>query len=249
LVRDGQADAAVSPGHTGAMVAAATIKLRTLPGVGRPGIATVMPTESNRFVLIDAGANIDATPRHLAEYGVMGSVYSSHVLKIQNPRVGLLSVGTEEAKGNDLTKQAFKLLGQAPVNFVGNVEGHDLYERPVDVVVCDGFVGNVVLKTSESLANAIFSWLKRELKASPLRLAGALLAKGAFQAIKDRTNYETIGGSLLLGVNGIVVIGHGSSSVLAIVNAIRAAVQAVAFRVNPDIITGVAELDRRLDNP
>jgi glycerol-3-phosphate acyltransferase PlsX len=236
LVKDGQADAVVSAGHTGAMVAASTIKLRTLPGINRPGIATVMPTETNRFVLIDAGANIDADPRHLQQYAVMGSVFSSHVLKIKQPRVGLLSVGTEEAKGNEQTKQAYKLLSEAPINFIGNIEGHDLYERPVDVVVCDGFVGNVVLKTSESLANAIFAWLKRELKSTPLRVTGAILARGAFKNIKERTNYEEIGGSLLLGVNGITVIAHGSSTTKAITNAVRVAVQSIKLKVNPDIV-------------
>lgn len=239
LVKDGKADAVVSAGHTGAMVAASTIKLRNLPGISRPGIATVMPTETNRFVLIDAGANIDAAPRHLQQYAIMGSVFSSHVLNIKKPRVGLLSVGTEEAKGNEQTKQAFKLLSDAPINFVGNIEGHDLYERPVDVVVCDGFVGNVVLKTSESLANAIFAWLKRELKSTPLRTAGAILAKGAFQSIKQRINYEEIGGSLLLGVNGITVIAHGSSTTKAITNAVRVAVQSINLKVNPDIIKAI----------
>lgn len=242
LVKDGKADAVVSAGHTGAMVAASTIKLRTLPGISRPGIATVMPTETNRFVLIDAGANIDADPKHLQQYGIMGSVFSSHVLKIHQPRVGLLSVGTEEAKGNEQTKQAFKLLSAAPINFVGNIEGHDLYERPVDVVVCDGFVGNVVLKTSESLANAIFSWLKRELKSTPLRMTGAFLAQDAFKSIKARTNYEEIGGSLLLGVNGIAVIAHGSSTTKAITNAVRVAVQSIKLKVNPDIVRAVDTL-------
>ncbi len=235
LVRDGVCDAVVSAGHTGAMVAACSIRLRNLPGVERPGIATVLPTETNLFVLIDAGANIDARPVHLMQYGIMGSVFSQHVLKYPKPRVGLLSIGTEEAKGNDLTKEAFKLLKTAPVHFVGNIEGHDLYERPVEVVVTDGFTGNVVLKTSESIANAIFHWLKNEIKSSPVRTAGAWLARDAFRNIKRKTNYEEYGGSLLLGVNGTAVIAHGSSTVKAISNAVRVAVEAIEFKVNPHI--------------
>jgi len=246
LVKEGKADAVVSAGHTGAMVAATTIKLRTLPGIGRPGIAAIMPTEYNRFVLMDAGANIDAEEDNLLEYGVMGSVFSNHVLGFENPRVGLLSVGTEESKGNEVTKKAYKLLSKAPINFVGNIEGHDLYERPVEVVVCEGFVGNVVLKTSESLANAIFSWLKREIKSNPLRLFGGILARGAFENIKRRTSYEEIGGSLLLGVNGIAVIAHGSSSTKAIVNAIGAGVHAIESNVNEDIIEALEVFSRSL---
>lgn len=248
LVKEGHADAVVSAGHTGAMVAATTIKLRTLPGIGRPGIAAIMPTEFNRFVLMDAGANIDAEEDNLLEYGIMGSVFSSHVLGFENPRVGLLSVGTEESKGNEVTKKAYKLLSKAPINFVGNIEGHDLFERPVEVVVCEGFVGNVVLKTSESLANAIFSWLKREIKSNPLRLFGAVLARGAFSTIKRRTSYEEIGGSLLLGVNGIAVIAHGSSSVKAIVNAVGAAVHAVDSNVNQDILSSLERFTRSVDS-
>lgn len=240
LVKQKEADAVVSAGHTGAMVACSTLKLRTLPGIERAGIATVMPTESNLFVLMDAGANVDAHPRHLMQYGVMGSIYSKHVLGFDNPRVGLLGIGTEDVKGNDLTKETFKLLREAPVNFVGNIEGHDLFERPVEVAVCDGFVGNVVLKTSESISNAIFHWLKAELKRSPVRMFGAWLARNAFRAIKKKVNYEEYGGSLLLGVNGICVIAHGSSTVKALTNALRVATQAVEVEVNPHIIEEVA---------
>lgn len=236
LLKEEKADAFVSAGHTGAAVAASVIKLRTLPGVERPGIATVLPTETNLFVLMDSGANIGATPRHLLDYGIMGSIYSREILGFANPRVGLLSIGTEDAKGNDLTKEAFRLLAESGLTFKGNVEGHDLFEDPVEVVVCDGFVGNVVLKTSESLASAIFHWLRHELVKSPLRKLGAWLARAAFYAIKKKTNYEEYGGSLLLGVNGVCVIAHGSSSPKAVKNAIRVAKEAVAHRVNPIII-------------
>jgi phosphate acyltransferase len=240
LVKSGDADAVVSAGHTGAAVAAATVKLRTLPGVVRPGIATVLPTETNLFVLIDAGANIDAKPVHLGQYAIMGAAYSQHVLGYANPAVGLMSIGTEEAKGNELTKVAFKLLSSLPINFRGNIEGHDLFENPVEVAVCDGFVGNVVLKTSESIASAMLHWLKRELMRTPLRMLGAFLAKGAFQVIRRKTNYEEIGGSPLLGVNGICIIAHGSSTALAITNAIRVAAESIQHDLNPHIIERIA---------
>ena len=242
LVKEGEAEAVVSAGHTGAAVACSVIKLRMLPGVERPGIATVMPTETNLFVLMDSGANIDATPRHLLDYAIMGSIYSREILGFPNPRIGLLSIGTEDVKGNDLTKEAFSRLTASGLNFKGNVEGHDLFENPVEVVVCDGFLGNVVLKTSESLAKAIFHWLKTELKKSPLRLFGAWLARKAFYAIKKKTNYEEYGGSLLLGINGVCVIAHGSSSPKAIMNAIRVGKEAIACRVNPIIIEQIQKL-------
>ncbi len=152
LVKNGDAEAIVSAGHTGAAVAATTIKLRTLPGIDRPGIASIIPTEHNVFVLIDAGANIDARPIHLLQYAVMGSVYSQQVLKYPNPAIGLMSIGDEDVKGSDFTKEVFKLLKESKLNFRGNIEGHDLFENPVEVVLCDGFVGNVMLKTCEAIA-------------------------------------------------------------------------------------------------
>ena len=236
LVKKGQADAIVSAGHTGAAVAASTIKLRTLPGVERAGIASTVPTEGNLFVLIDAGANPDAKPNHLLQYAIMGSVYSRHVLGYQNPSIGLMSIGTEDNKGSETTKEVFKLLKASGLNFRGNVEGHDLFEDPVEVVLCEGFVGNVVLKTCEALAHAIFSWLKHELKKNPLRVAGAVLAKGAFKAIRDKVNVDEYGGSVLLGVDGICIIAHGSSSALAVKNAIRVALESIAHQVNPHIV-------------
>ena len=236
LLAEGGADALVSAGHTGALVAAATIRLRMLPGVDRPGIAAIMPTENHFFLLLDAGANVDSDPNHLLHYGIMGSVYSREVLKAKNPRVGLMNIGSEAGKGNELTKEAFKKLSTAPINFIGNVEGHDLFDSGVDVVVCDGFVGNVLLKTSESLAKAISSWLKIELKQNVVRLAGAMLAKEAFASIRRRTNTEEYGGMPLLGVNGICIKAHGNSSPRAIKNAIRVAREAVAHKVNPRII-------------
>lgn len=239
LVKSGEADAVVSAGHTGAMVAATTIKLRTLEGVDRPGIASYLPTEHNVCVLMDAGANIDARPEHMLQYAIMGTVLSRHVLNFPNPAVGLMSIGGEDVKGSEFTKDVFKLLKASSVNFRGNVEGHDLFANPVEVVLCDGFTGNVVLKTAEATASAVFHWLKTELVRTRTRKFGALLAKNAFLAIRDKTNYETYGGSPLLGVDGIAIIAHGSSSALAIRNAIRVALDSIEQKINPRIVEAI----------
>jgi len=236
LVKKGEAEAIVSAGHTGAAVAATTIKLRTLPGIDRPGIAAIIPSETNVFVLIDAGANSDARAEHLLQYGIMGSVYSRHVLGYGNPCVGLMSIGGEDVKGSDLTKEVFKMLKESQLNFRGNIEGHDLFAHPVEVVVCDGFVGNVILKTCEAVGDAIFKWLKHELTKNAKRMAGAYLARNAFRAIKKKVNYEEYGGSVLLGVNGICIIAHGASTQLAIKNALRVAAESIEHEVNPHII-------------
>jgi glycerol-3-phosphate acyltransferase PlsX len=236
LVKHGQADAIVSAGHTGAAVAASIVKLRTLEGIDRPGIAAVLPTQINDFVLIDAGANIGATPEHLLHYGIMGSVYSSHVLGYKRPSVGLISLGEEDVKGTEITKEAFKMMKQSSLNFRGNIEGRHLFEEPVEVVVCDGFVGNVILKTSESIAVALFKWLKAELTRSKTRMAGAYLARHAFHTIKKKMNYEEYGGSPLLGVDGICIIAHGASTPLAIKNALRVAAESIEQQVNPHIV-------------
>ena len=239
LVKKGDASAIVSAGHTGAAVAATTIKLRTLPGVDRPGIAAVIPSETNIFVLIDAGANSDPRPDHLVQYAIMGSVYSRHVLGYSKPTVGLMSIGDEDVKGSDLTKEVFKMLKQSGLNFRGNIEGHDLFADPVEVVVCDGFVGNVILKTCESIGDAIFKWLKHELMKSKTRMAGAYLARNAFLTIKKKVNYEEYGGMPLLGVNGICIIAHGASTPLAIKNALRVAAESIEQQVNPHIVEEV----------
>ena len=239
LVKSGQADAIVSAGHTGAAVAATTIKLRTLEGIERPGIASYLPTEKNVCVLIDAGANLDAKPLHLLQYAIMGSVLSKHVLGYANPEIGLMSIGGEDVKGSDFTKDVFKLLKSSSLNFRGNIEGHDLFEHPVEVVLCDGFTGNVVLKTAEATASAVFRWLKHELTRTPLRMVGAWIARNAFRAIRKRTNYENYGGSPLLGVNGICIIAHGSSTPLAIKNAVRVATEFIDQQVNPRIVEAV----------
>src|SRR5262249_10756654 len=202
LVHEGKADGLISLGNTGGLFAAATFKLGRIPGVERGGIATIIPASEHEFVLLDSGANIECKPIHLAQYAVMGSIYSREILGYKNPRVGILSIGTEDSKGNDLTLSAFKLCKQLNINFIGNVEGHDLFKAKVDVVICDGFVGNIVLKTCESLPTAMFSMLKRERTANPRRQLGALLAQNAFRAIKRRMDPEGHGGAPLLGFNG-----------------------------------------------
>lgn len=235
LVKQQTCEAVVSAGNTGAAVAAATIKLRTLPGIERAGIASPLPNENGPCNIVDAGANVDAKPSHLLQYAIMGAVYARHVQGKENPIVGLMSVGEEEGKGTDFTREVFELLRDSRLNFKGNVEGHDLFETPLDVVVCDGFTGNVVLKSCEATAKIMFKWLKCEINSSPFRQMGALMAKGAFKATLERGNYETYGGSPLLGVNGITIIGHGSSSRRAVKNAIRVAGESVRHQVNPHI--------------
>mgnify|MGYP006263773935 FL=1 len=235
LIKKGECEAFVSAGNTGAVVAASTIKLRTIPGIERAGIASPLPNEYGPCNLVDAGANVEAKPSHLLGYAIMGAVYAYHVQGKENPRVGLMSVGEEDSKGTDFTREVFQMLKDSHLNFVGNVEGHDLFESQLDVVVCDGFVGNVLLKTCEATAKAVSKWLRQEMMASPIRQFGGLISRGAFKAAKERGNYEAYGGSPLLGVNGIVIIGHGSSSPRAIKNAIRVGAEAVKHHVNPHI--------------
>jgi glycerol-3-phosphate acyltransferase PlsX len=246
LVHEAKADAVVSLGNTGGIFAAATFRLGRIPGVDRGGIATIIPTPDHRFVLLDSGANIECKPVHLAHYAVMGAIYSRNVLGCQNPRVGILSIGTEDSKGNELTLEAFKLCKQLKLNFLGNVEGHDLFANHVDVVICDGFVGNIVLKTCESLALAMFSMLKRELTASPQRQLGALLAQNAFRAIRRRMDPEVYGGAPLLGFNGVVLKAHGSARERAIASAIRVTTENLQHKVNLLIAQEVALANERL---
>ena len=240
LVKSREADAVFAAGSTGAAVAAATLKLRTLEGIRRPGIAVAMPTPADKpIVLIDGGATTDCTPEILMQFAIMGSAYSRKVIGQAEPKIGLMSVGTEEAKGNALSKETFELLEKAPIRFIGNVEGHDLFEGKVDVVVCDGFTGNVILKTSESVAHAIGTWLKREMTKNPLRILGSLLLSGGLRSLKKKTSQKTYGGAPLLGVNGICIIGHGSSDAIATKNGILQAARAVSLRLNESILEGV----------
>ena len=240
LIKSGDAEAIVSAGNTGAAVAACTIKLRMLPGIDRPAIAAMMPTENGRhFILCDAGANPDPTPQHLEDNAFMAAAYCEHGLDRPNPTVGLLSNGTEEFKGNALTLATHSLLKASGLNFHGNVEGHDLFDGTVDVAVTDGFTGNVVLKTSEALAKSIFKLLKRELLANPIRKAGAMLCKPGFLAVRAVTNADEYGGMPLLGIDGICIIAHGGSSPIAIKNALRAACSSIQHQLNPHIVEAV----------
>lgn len=240
LVKSGDAEAIVSAGNTGAAVAASTIKLRMLPGIDRPAIVAMMPTETGKhFVLCDAGANPDPTPQHLEDNAFMAAAYCEHILDRPNPTVGLLSNGTEEFKGNAITLATHGLLRNSGLNFRGNVEGHDLFGGQIDVVVTDGFTGNIVLKTSEALAKSIFRLLKRELLANPVRKAGALLCKPGFKAVHAVTNADEYGGMPLLGVDGLCIIAHGGSSPFAVKNALRAACSSIQHQLNPHIVEAV----------
>jgi glycerol-3-phosphate acyltransferase PlsX len=240
LVRDGRADAVISLGNTGGLVAASTLRLRTLQGVDRPGIATVIPAPENEFVLLDSGANIDCKPIHLLQYAIMGHIYSREILGYARPRVGILSVGTEEIKGNELTLEAYKLCRKIDIHFIGNVEGHDLFNNRVDVVICDGFVGNIVLKTCESLARGMLLWLRTELKANLKRKVGALLAQNAFRTIVRRMDPDGYGGAPLLGLNGNVMKAHGSARERAIMNAIRITTETIRHNINQRITEEIA---------
>ena len=244
LVKDGLADAIYSAGSTGAAVGASQLRLRTMDKVDRPAIATVMPSIKGPFVLLDAGATPDCTPKMLAEFAIMGSIYAEHILNIANPRVGLMSIGEEDSKGSKSTKEAFQILEKSHLNFIGNVESHDMFEGAVDVVVCDGFVGNVVLKTSEGAAHAIIQWIKESFSASLVRKIGAgiLKASGAFAELKKKTDPEAYGGAPLLGVKGVCIIGHGSSSSFAVYNGIRVAGAAIEQKVNQLIEAKINEV-------
>lgn len=243
LVAEGKADGFVSAGNTGAAMATAKMVIGTLPGVDRPALAALIPTKANKPVLLlDVGANSECKPHHLAQFAVMGDAYSRAVLGTVKPSVGLMSIGEEEAKGNDLTKEAFPLLKQlSNINFVGNVEGRDVFAGMVDVIVTDGFTGNVMLKLSEGLTEAVLAMLKRELTATAVTKAGAVLAKPAFRSIKKRLDYTEYGGAPLLGVRQIVVIGHGRSNARAIRNAIRSVKEFSENRAGERIEKGIAE--------
>lgn len=245
LVREGKADAVISPGNTGALIAG-SMKLRRLEGVERPVLAARMPSRSSDFVLLDAGANPVCEPEHLAQFAVMGDVYAREILGLSKPRVGVLSNGSEESKGNDLTRAASALCKKLDLNYIGYVEGFDLFDDAVDVVVADGFVGNIVLKTAESLGYAMGHLLKRELMASPLRIIGAKLAQGGLRKLKQRMDPEVYGGAVLLGLNGNVIKAHGSSKERAIMNAIRVAVEEVQHGLNDIIIKQIALAKPRL---
>lgn len=243
LVTEGRADGFVSAGNTGAAMATAKMVIGTLPGVDRPALAALIPTKAAKpTLLLDVGANSECKAHHLAQFAIMGDAYSRAVLGTVKPVVGLMSIGEEEAKGNDLTKEAFPLLRQlSNLNFVGNVEGRDLFSGAVDVIVTDGFTGNVMLKLSEGLTEAMLAMIKRELTTSAVTKAGAVLVKPAFQNVKKRLDYSEYGGAPLLGVRSIVVIGHGRSNARAIRNAIRNVKEFSENRAGERIERGIAE--------
>lgn len=242
LVKAGEADAMVSAGNSGVVMATALHVLGKLPGVDRPAIAAVMPTLKGRFILIDAGANVDCRPNHLLQFAIMGETYARNILNISTPRIGLLGIGEEDLKGNELTREAFKLLKNSRLNFIGNVEGKDIFTGEADVVVCDGFVGNIALKISEGLAETTAKMLKREISNTSAGRIGYLFLKDALRSFKKKTDYSEYGGAPLLGISKPCIISHGRSTAKAIKNAIRIA--SVFARGN--ILEGIsAEFDLR----
>lgn len=227
LVKEGRAAAMFSAGNTGAAVAVATLRLGRIPGIDRPAIASLMPNRNGWTVLLDAGATKDGEPHYLLQNAIMGSVYAHELLDIAQPRVGLMNIGEEEGKGNKLVREAFPLLQGAPIHFVGNVEGPDLFNGRVDVAVCDGFTGNVILKVGEGVADLVMNLIRDEINRQPILKIPAALLKPAFSSIRRRTDYGERGGAPLLGVNGVCIIGHGRSNAVAVANAIRTAGEAV----------------------
>lgn len=239
LVKEGKGDAFFSAGNTGAVVVAGTLGLGLLPGIERPGIAIVTPTLKGISLIIDVGANIDPKPTQLLQYGIMADAYFRYILNRPNPSVGLLNVGEEEVKGTDFIKETHELLQKSQLNFLGNVEGRDLFSGKCDIIICDGFVGNVALKVSESVAEAMQVFLKRHLLSNPLGKLGLIFLKPSLMRFKKELDYAEYGGAPLLGVNGVVIIGHGRSNLRAIKNAIRVAKEEVERKVNEKILEAI----------
>jgi len=241
LVKQGQAQAFVSMGSTGAVMAAALLGgLGRIRGVKRPALSSVFPTRSGFCFLLDIGANADCKPEYLYQFGLMGSIYAERALGVANPRVGIVSTGEEEGKGSELVRDAYQLLKQSGLNFVGNVEGKEVAAGAADVVVTDGFTGNVIIKMSEAVAGLMQAWIKEEIYRSPISKLGGLLAKGAFKRVGKKLDYSEFGGGVLLGVDGIVIIGHGRSNAWAMHSAVRVAAQAVRNQVVETIRQGLA---------
>ena len=245
IVKRGDANAVVSAGNTGALLTASHLKLRTLEGVDRPGLACLIPAPENVFVLMDAGANLEPHPSNLVQYAIMGSLYSKQILGYKSPRVAVLSIGTEEMKGNELTLEAHRLLKSSDLDFVGNIDAHDLFANIADVIVTDAFVGNAVLKACESTTRVVARWLKDELKRNPLRKLGALLAGGAFRSLKRKIDPDEYGGAVLLGINGVCIKAHGASSPKAVKNAIRIAAEFVEGQFNDHIVQEIKKLNAK----
>jgi glycerol-3-phosphate acyltransferase PlsX len=245
LVKNGEADGVVSAGHSGATMTLATLRLGRLKGVSRPALVTLMPTKTGRrSVVLDVGANVDSKPEHLAEFAVMGGCYAEDVLGIKEPSIGLLANGEEDSKGNEVTKAAFKLL-EGYRGFKGNVEGGDIFNGSCDVITCDGFVGNLVLKTSEGVASTISTLIKDYIKKSPIRITGALLMRRVFKLLKKEIDYAEVGGAPLIGIKGCAIVSHGKSNAKAIQNAIFQAIAYVDTGVNEHITNRLAELKQK----
>jgi len=236
VVKRGEADAFFSAGNTGAVVCAATLTLGMLPGIERPGITIIMPTLKDKSLIIDVGANIDTKPLHILQYGIMGNAYVKNILGKSNPRVGLLNIGEEAIKGTELSKESYRLLSESQLNFVGNVEAKQLFRGYCDVVVCDGVVGNIALKVSEGAAEAISIFLKRNLLSNFMGRLGIMLLQRNLRKFKREMDYAEYGGAPLLGINGVVIIGHGRSSPKAIKNAVRATIVELERKVNEKIV-------------
>ncbi len=245
LVKNGKADALVSAGHSGATMSLATIKIGRLKGVARPAIATLMPTlDGKSTLLLDVGANVDCKAEHLFQFAIMGESYAQDTLKTPNPTVGLLSNGEEENKGNETTKEAFSLLKQLDY-FVGNVEGNNIFDDSVNVVVCDGFTGNIVIKTSEGVADSVYKLIKKNVKQSPVAIAGSILMKKVFKILKKQVDYAEYGGAPLIGVNGCVIVSHGKSNAKAIKNAIFQAITFANSDTNKDIVKQLEKFSQK----
>lgn len=241
MLKNKEVDAVVSAGHSGATMSLATLKIGRLKGISRPAICTLMPRiDSNKSLVVDAGANVDCKPENLFEFGIMGYEYATTILNYPKARIGLLANGEEECKGNEITKMAFELLKKHP-NFVGNIEGNNIFDANVEVIVCDGFVGNVVLKTSEGVADSIVFLLKKYIKSSPIGIFGALFMKNVFKKLKKQIDYAEYGGAPLLGVNGNVIICHGKSNAKAMKNAIFQAILAIENNINDRILKALEE--------
>lgn len=244
LVRDKKASGLVSAGNTGAVMAISKMVFGSVPGVDRPALATILPTLTGHAVLLDVGANVACKPHHLVQFAVMGDLFSRKIIGVTKPRVGLMSVGEEESKGNELTKEVHKTLKQLNLNFMGNVEGRDLYNGRADVIVCDGFTGNVALKTSEGLIEAVLKLLKDELSRNLQAKLGALLSQQSFKRLKKRLDYSEYGGAPLIGLRGVSIICHGRSSSNAIKNAVRVAKEYAENQVNSKLETELSQIER-----
>lgn len=242
LLKDGSADAFFSAGNTGAVVCASTLTLGTLTGIERPGIAILVPTLRDISLIIDVGANINPKPVHLLQYGIMADAYFRYIFKKEDPKIGLLSIGEEESKGTDFVKETHALISGSQLNFIGNIEGRDLFSGKCDIVICDGFVGNVALKVSESVAESVYEFLKRSLKNNLLGLLGLGLLSLGLKRFRKQIDYSEYGGAPLLGINGIVIIGHGRSKAKAVKNAIRVAKERVELKVNDKIVEAIRKL-------